>query len=177
MGTKYLFTIFALPFAYQFSTLFFWRGGGCMCHSTGYCFHLFDSGKGCENHPSSLEEGKMLPQHDSRTKIVQFFPIMLSLTILIKLWQISFVWKRSRGLKSQPPTPLPPHSKFQRIPLWDITVFPQEIENSAYAIFHSVDKCHWCVMGNVKVMNHYSMLFLYDSYNNAISQCVVKCVS
>ena len=60
-------------------------GGGCMCHSTGYCFHLFDSGKGCENHPSSLEEGKMLPQHDSRTKIVQFFCIMLSLTILIKL--------------------------------------------------------------------------------------------
>ena len=85
MGTKYLFTIFALPFAYQFSTLFL-GGAGCMCHSTGYCFHLFDSGKGCENHPSSLEEGKMLPQHDSRTKIVQFFPIMLSLTILIKLW-------------------------------------------------------------------------------------------
>ena len=48
MGAKYLFTIFVLPFAYQFSTL--WGGeGGCMCHSTGYSFHLFDSGKGCEN--------------------------------------------------------------------------------------------------------------------------------
>ena len=48
-------------------------------------FSLFDSGKGCENHPSSLEEGKMLLQHDSITKIIQFFWIMLSLTILIKL--------------------------------------------------------------------------------------------
>ena len=56
-----------------------------MCHSTGHSFHLFDSGKGCENHPSSLEEGEMLLQHDSRTKIIQFFCIMLSLTILIKL--------------------------------------------------------------------------------------------
>ena len=63
------------------------------------------------------------------------------------------------------------------MPLWDITVFPQELENSAYVIFNLVDKRQWCVMGNVKVMNHYSMLFFYDSYNNAISQCVVKCVS
>ena len=84
MGRKYLFTIFALPFAYQFST--FWDGEGGVCATQqGTQFSLFDSGKGCENHPSSLEEGKMLLQHDSITKIIQFFWIMLSLTILIKL--------------------------------------------------------------------------------------------
>ena len=67
MGTKYLFTIFA----YQFSTL--WAGEGVYVPLNRVQFSLFDSGKGCENHPSSLEEGKMLLQHDSRTKIIQFF--------------------------------------------------------------------------------------------------------
>ena len=73
MGTKYLFTHFELPFAYQFSTLFFGGGGVCATQQ-GTVFTFLTLEKGVKITLHLWRRGKCYLSMTLEQKLFNFFP-------------------------------------------------------------------------------------------------------